>query len=204
MWMPVPSRIWIASLWVGPPPWFGSDAKDDWSWMYEHSSVVFEPAFRPSTPPWMFIRRPMKFSPHMPSTVADGAATAISTSSMRMLLPDLIRMTPAFCVYGVDGPRTIVRVTRTLLAAIVRKPWMSWASIVVPSCVTMTLVFTTVSVTPAGTPVLAAVGFVPRHDAVAPPAPADPVVPEAPAVPVVPEAPAVPVVPEVPAVPPSG
>ena len=60
MWMPVPSRIWIASLCVGPPPWLGSDAKYAWSWMYEHSSVVFEPAFSPSTPPWMLRRRPTK------------------------------------------------------------------------------------------------------------------------------------------------
>ena len=73
MWMPVPSRIWIASLCVGPPPWLGSDAKYAWSWMYEHSSVVFEPAFSPSTPPWMFRRRPTKWSPQIPSTVADGA-----------------------------------------------------------------------------------------------------------------------------------
>ncbi len=68
----------------------------------------FGPAFSPSTPPWMFMRRPVKLSPHMPSTVADGAATAISTSSIRMLVPELMRMTPAFDV--VARPRTIERV----------------------------------------------------------------------------------------------
>jgi hypothetical protein len=37
-WLPriairAPDRIWIASLCVGPPPWFGSDAKNARSWM---------------------------------------------------------------------------------------------------------------------------------------------------------------------------
>ena len=178
--------------------------EDAWSWMYEHSSVVFEPAFMPSTPPWMFSRRPVKLSPHIPSTVADGTATAISTSSIRMLVPELIRMTPAFEV--VARPRTIERVTRTLLAAMIRKPWMSWASIVVPSCDTMTSPLTTVSVTPAGTPVFAAVGLLPRHDGAPPPVPPRPpapAVPPAPPDPPRPPAPAVPPAPPDPPLPPA-
>ena len=102
MWMPVPSRIWIASLCVGPPPWLGSDAKYAWSWMYEHSSVVFEPAFSPSTPPWMFRRRPTKLvapdpvdrrrrrRPPRPRRPRSGCC-----------VPESMRMTPVFWSYGV-------------------------------------------------------------------------------------------------------
>src|SRR3954464_11184340 len=154
--------------------------------MYEHSRRLLEPAFSPSTPPWMFSRRPVKWSPHMPSTVADGAATAISTSSIRMLVPELIRMTPAFWAYGVEWPRTIERVTCTLLAAMIRKPWMSWPSIVVPSCDTVMSPLTGAGTNPGGTAVLVAVGLPPRQDD---PPPADPPCPPKPVVPPRPAAP---------------
>src|SRR4051812_24091997 len=127
--------------------------------MYEHSMVSPLLALMPSTPPWMFKRRAVNPAPHNPSTVAEGTATAISVSSISTSVPDCTRITPAFEV--VARPRTMERVTRTWLAAMVRNPWMSCASTVVPSAVTMTSWFTTASATPAGTPVLVASGLAP-------------------------------------------
>ena len=81
---------------------------------------------------------------------------------------------------------------------------MSCASMVVPSCDTITSPLTTVSATPAGTPVLAAVGLLPGHDGAAPPVPAAPVDPPAPPGAAVPPEPAEPPDPPLPPGPPSG
>ena len=134
----------------------------------------------PSTPPWMLSRRATTFCPERPSTSTDGLAAAISTSSIVMSVPESIRMIAVVALVAL--PRTIERVTVTWLALMVKKPWMSCASIRVPSLVTTTSWATVVSATPAGTPVFVASGFAPGHGCApaSPPAAPSPAAPSPP------------------------
>src|SRR6185369_15960354 len=120
----LPSYVCTASLWVGPPFWFGSLVKYARSWMYESTMVTLSYALTPSTAPWMFMRVKVALVAHTPSRQALALLGAISVSVTVALAPVAIHSTDELH-FGLGPPRITLSRMVTLRAVTFTKPWMS-------------------------------------------------------------------------------